>query len=73
MAATISGFLEIVEKLMRLGADLYLKSCNEMTVLGKNFSMNFFYINFFIVIFSVLEWAKRFTKNEIVDLIECYL
>lgn len=47
MAATISGFLEIVEKLMRLGADLYLKSCNEMTVLGKNFSMNFFYIIFF--------------------------
>ena len=52
MAATISGFLQIVEKLMRLGADLYLKSCNEMTV---------------------MEWAKRFTKNEIVDLIECYL
>jgi ankyrin repeat protein len=52
MAASISGYIELVEKLLQLGANVLLKSCNEM---------------------SLLEWAKSFSKNEIVELIECYL
>ena len=51
MAASISGYTDHVEKLLELGANILLKSCNEM---------------------SLLEWAKSFSKNEIVELIESY-
>ena len=51
MAATISGNLQVVEKLLALGANVYLKACNDLTA---------------------LEWAKRFAKSEIIELLECY-
>jgi ankyrin repeat protein len=51
MAAAISGYLDTVEKLLSLGANIYLKSCNDLTA---------------------LEWAKRFSKSEITELLECY-
>ena len=51
MAASISGYIELVEKLLRLGANIFLKSCNEM---------------------CLIEWAKSFSKNEIVELVESY-
>ena len=51
MAASISGYIDLVEKLLMLGANVLLKSCNE---------------------YSLLEWAKSFSKNEIVELIESY-
>ena len=51
MVASISGQLKIVEQLLRLGANVFLKSCNEL---------------------NSIEWAKRFSKNEIVEIFECY-
>ena len=51
MAAAISGHFNYVEKLLYLGANIYLKSCNGLTV---------------------LDWAKQFTKAEIVELLDCY-
>ena len=51
MAACTSGFIEIVEQVLQLGANLWKKSCNDLIA---------------------LEWAKRFMKNEVVSLIECY-
>ena len=51
LSAAISGHIDLVEKFLQLGANVLLKSCNEM---------------------SSLEWAKSFSKNEIVELIESY-
>ena len=51
MAASTSGYLDHVERLIELGANILLKSCNEM---------------------NLLEWAKSFSKNEIIELIENY-
>lgn len=51
MAASISGNIDIVEKILSMGANINLKSCNDL---------------------MALDWAKRFTKNEIVQLIESY-
>lgn len=51
MSASISGHLETIEKLLSLGANCKLKSCND---------------------FMAVDWAKRFTKAEVVELIECY-
>ena len=51
IVASISGYIDLVEKLLQLGANPLLKSCNEM---------------------SAIEWAKSFSKNEIVELLESY-
>ncbi len=51
MAACSTGYTEFVEELLKIGADLNIKSCNEQTC---------------------LDWAKRLSKNEIIELIECY-
>lgn len=42
MTASIFGCLQSVEKLISLGANLYLKSCNDLTALewSKRFTKN---------------------------------
>ncbi len=51
MAATISGYLSVAEKLLYLGSNINLKSSNDLTC---------------------LDWAIRFSKSEIIELLECY-
>ena len=48
----LSGYTDVIEALLRLGANINIKSCNDLTS---------------------LEWAKRFTKNEVVELLESFM
>ena len=47
-----SGYTDVIEALLKLGASINIKSCNDLTS---------------------LEWAKRFTKNEVVELLESFM
>lgn len=51
MIASTRGMLQVVEKLLYFGANIYLKSANDYTA---------------------LDWAKRFCKTEVIEILENY-
>lgn len=51
VVAIVNGRIEIVESLLRLGANQNLRSCNQM---------------------NAIDWAKKFSQNEILNLLENY-
>lgn len=52
ISACVNGLVDVVESLLRLGANVNLRSSNDLTA---------------------LEWAKRFGKNDIINLLEGFM